>query len=575
MKKKLVSILLVLGMLPAFSACRLKSRETTTRKTRETTKATTTEETTEETTDEPTERTTASATSSSETSESTTQNQTIPAVTPCATVNADFKAPDPNCPIEYRSEDERYHYTMELQLDPDKRTVGGHVVCEFYNNSEDDWDKLCLRDYSSLFIDSKTAGYDTALDTNGALTEITNIKDGRDDSDLSFERDSDVSVVWMPLSKKLAPKEKMTLSYDFVATIPTVADRYGITEKVYNITNFYPILAVYTKDGWSHERFYDCGECFFSEVSDYDVTLTVPKDYTVLSTGTSKSEEEKDGNKVITFDAPCVRDFVFCASPDFKMFEGYYKNTKIRVVYDQAHPSTQYMDEVSEACIEAGIDSLAAFGAAFGEYPYPELDIVLATIAAGGMEYPNLIICTDLNYYCMPIADRDRVSDKYVMMSTVVAHEIGHQWFMGIVGSNSGMEPWLDESFASYTELVYGQYIGYDSGYSRRYMNLVDMADDMKREGSAPINRPYYDFSSDDPYINAAYFYGQVCLYQMQEIIGQEAMYGVIREYVRRNAFHNATAKDFFDVLYECCGKDNKDLNDLIAVVFDMDRVYN
>jgi aminopeptidase N len=137
------------------------------------------------------------------------------------------------------------------------------------------------------------------------------------------------------------------------------------------------------------------------------------------------------------------------------------------------------------------------------------------------------------------------------------------------------MEPWLDESFASYTELVYGQYIGYDSGYSRRYMNLVDMADDMKREGSAPINRPYYDFSSDDPYINAAYFYGQVCLYQMQEIIGQEAMYGVIREYVRRNAFHNATAKDFFDVLYECCGKDNKDLNDLIAVVFDMDRVYN
>ena len=73
--------------------------------------------------------------------------------------------PAENCKIELKKEDQRYHYDMDLTLDEKENTIGGHVEFTFFNDSDEDWDKLCLRDYSSLFIDAATAGYDGALKT--------------------------------------------------------------------------------------------------------------------------------------------------------------------------------------------------------------------------------------------------------------------------------------------------------------------------------------------------------------------------------------------------------------------------
>ena len=249
---------------------------------------------------------------------------------------------------------------------------------EFFNYSEDTWDKLCFRDYSSLFEEGSGAAYPATTKTNGALTEINNITDGRSGEKIDYRRDADVSVVWVKLSSPLAPNEKMTLSYDFTAQIPTIADRYGVKDDVFNVTNFYPILAEYTETGWSHEAFYNMGECFFSEISQYDVTLTVPENYMVLSTGTEASSKTDGGKTTYKFDAPNVRDFVFCACASFEKIEGDYDGTHINVVYDKAHPASNQMDECLKACLKASQDSLAAFNEAFGKYPYPELDVIKA-----------------------------------------------------------------------------------------------------------------------------------------------------------------------------------------------------
>ncbi|MBO4928746.1 MAG: M1 family metallopeptidase [Clostridiales bacterium] len=560
MKKlsRILAMILTGALILSCAACGKETEET--KKKKKKTKKTTTEAT--ETTDEPTEDPTT-------TSEEPTDTTTTEDATATTSAQLLIDVPEKNCPIEIPT-DERFHYTMNLELDPDKRTIGGHVEVEFFNYSEDEWDQLCLRDYSSLFIDGKAGGYKPNVTPNGALTEITNITDGRDQSSIEYKREDDQSVVWFPLATKLAPDEKMTLSYDFVATIPTVADRYGVEKGVYNVTNFYPILAVYTENGWSHEEFYNMGECFFSDISDYDVTLSVPEDYTILSTGVEKNEEVKDGKRVYSIDAPCVRDFVFCSCDSFKMVEGDYKDVHIRVVYNEKNPASSTMDECIEAGLQASIDSLTAFGAAFGEYPYAELDVIVAPIEAGGMEYPNLIIITDDPYMTSPTPG-ETVSYEY--FREVVAHEIGHQWFMGIVGSNSALEPWLDESFASYTEIVYDSYMGLEEDYnyfSREFMDLSDqnMVKTLMASDIVPINRPHYAFMDDDAYTMAAYYIGKAALFQMEEILGQEVMYGVVREYVRRNAFTNSTESKFFEVLYECVGKDIEELNTLIKSVF-------
>ena len=155
----------------------------------------------------------------------------------------------------------------------------------------------------------------------------------------------------------------------------------------------------------------------------------------------------------------------------------------------------------------------------------------------------------------------------------MIAHEIGHQWFMGIVGSNSGMQPWQDESLASYTELVYAEYLGEDQGqmYGRDVMDLTDplVAKELTVWGVLPINRAYYEFSDPDSYVLSVYSIGQIVLYQMEEIVGQEGFHAVLRAYVHENAFTNADPASFFELLYAYAGTDNVALNELIDTAFD------
>ncbi|MBP5416650.1 MAG: M1 family metallopeptidase [Clostridiales bacterium] len=554
--KSTVAALLAFSMIFSLTACREKVSDKEFEK--KLTRSVTTETIPEPTETEPPEPTETEPTDTEPTDSSSDPSN-------MQGLNLKAPVPEKNCAIEI-PQDERYHYDMVLTLDPETNTVSGHVVAYFFNNSNEAWSDLCFRDYPSLFKDSQTSG---VQGSDGALTEVTNITVGN--TALTMKRDSDVSVFWVSLPQPLHPNDTMTLSYDFTTKIPSLKDRFGVHNGVYNVTNFYPILAVYTEDGWSHEKFYNMGECFFSEIADYNVMLTVPSEYKILSTGTETKADNQGDKTTYTISAPCVRDFVFCASTSFKFFEDDYKDTHIRVVYDEAHPASTEMDECAEASLKAAQDSLAAFGEAFGEYPYPELDIILAPIEAGGMEYPNLIICTAESYYCMKNS-YERI--PFEQMSIVVAHEIGHQWFMGIVGSNSGLEPWLDESFASYTEIVYAEYIGlsdqYDH-YSKKYMDLSSSAihDSLKSMDQIPVNRSYYSFSNENSYVYAAYEIGKQALYQMEEAVGREEFHAIIREYVHRNAFTNSTEDRFFEVLFECAGQDNQALNALVESVFE------
>ena len=585
--KKLLSLLLILAMVVTMTAC---GTEKDTKKNE--TNATPTSALTDEA------KPTATATPTEEPTPAPTNTPTpTPTVEPWPAKGCDILFP----------ERELYHYDMDLQLDPENRTVGGHVVFTFYNDSEDSWNELCLRDYSSLFIDAKTAGYDPKRYTpNGALTEITNVSDSRNEGTLDVERDKDVSVVWLKLKTPLAPGETMTLAYDFSAKIPTVPDRYGVYEDVYNVTNFYPILAEYDKNGWSHEGFINCGECFYSEVSNYDVRLTVPKGYLVATTGTESDKKEEGDTIVYTLKAPCVRDFVFSASDRFVVHEADYDGVHVKLMYNRKldseiiwsvdSPIKVDMSDAVTATMDAARDSLAAFGDALGRYPYDELDIVIAKIDAGGMEYPNMIIITDDEIYPIGVfnysddmqvdkePDAKDFTPSFEQLTTCVAHEIGHQWFMGIVGSNSGMEPWLDESITSYTELIYEEYLWAKSGkgdkpiylmrHSRQTTDLCDVTQlkYMMQRGMIPLNQSYYEFKEDSDYISAIYQEGQTTLYQMEEILGHDEFQSVLREYVRRNAFTNSTTARFFEVLFEYAGHDNEDLNKLIGNMFDLDR---
>lgn len=524
----------------------------------------------------------------SPTAEPTAEPTAIPTVEPTATPiaeptpkikNTDYT--EPGCEIAF-AERELYHYDMDLKLNEEDNTIGGHVKFECYNDSEDTWNELCLRDYPSLFTINEAVGVDEEGDLDAALTEINNITDGRDNSKLTYERDEDISVVWLKLANPLATGEKMTLEYDFKATIPAIADRFGAGGRVFNVTNFYPILAEYVDGEWSHEAYFSTGECFYSEVSNYDVRLTVPYNFKVATTGTQTGFKEEGDTVTYTYKAPCVRDFVFSASSIFKSESKVCGDVTVNVFCNLPVYLEEEYETATRVAFEAAEDSLAAFGNAFGQYPYPELDIVITPISAGGMEYPNLVIIgvDYLTEVTMFDENGNLVSEALIDdFKVCVAHEIGHQWFMGIVGSNSGMNPWLDESFASYSELVYADYLSDVKNQKLNSMGINskpvgDFSDPsitskLVEEGSLPIDLSYYDYKNDTAYVIAVYYNGTRVLRQMEEILGHDEFQSIIREYVALHAFTNVKPYDFFEVLYRHAGNDNEELNALIENVFE------
>jgi aminopeptidase N len=153
------------------------------------------------------------------------------------------------------------------------------------------------------------------------------------------------------------------------------------------------------------------------------------------------------------------------------------------------------------------------------------------------------------------------------------------------------MQPWLDESFASFTEYVYAEGLGHTK-YFEPIMVVDDMPDDdssdnqnafyvdrqnynetliknFEKNGLLPINRSYYSYPDEMTYIFSVYDTGKTCLTNIAKELGNESFYGIIREYIQRNAFTNADQMDFFNVLYELAGTDNENLNKIMSAYFD------
>ncbi|MCC6542695.1 MAG: hypothetical protein IT225_10780, partial [Flavobacteriales bacterium] len=94
-----------------------------------------------------------------------------------------------------------------------------------------------------------------------------------------------------------------------------------------------------------------------------------------------------------------------------------------------------------------------------GDYPYDACTAIDGTISAGGgMEYPMITIIGNMG---------DERS-----LDNVIAHEVGHNWFYGILGSNERDHPWMDEGMNSFLELMYMRHRYPKSGFNLKVPGL-------------------------------------------------------------------------------------------------------
>ncbi|MFG3280596.1 M1 family aminopeptidase [Streptomyces sp. NPDC048111] len=313
------------------------------------------------------------------------------------------------------------------------------------------------------------------------------------------------------LPSPLPQGQSASIGFDLGISVPDGADRFGADGAFNNIGNALPVLAVRDAAGWHLDPYTNNGESFYSLAADFKVTLDHPTSLLVPATGTSVDTPGTSGRTLTTATASKVRDFAWAAGPFSKISGTSPAGTAINIysVSGISSSSAQSMLTTAKSAVDA-------HAARFGAYPYGELDAVIDNnYWFGGMEYPGFVL--------------DLVS------TTALTHEIGHQWWYGIVGDDEYNNPWLDESFADYsTDLALGQ-------TGTNCWNSVSWASSSEKITNSMA---YWDAHSSR-YSTVVYGYGKCALHDLRRVLGDSVMAKLLKDYATSHWFGVSTTAEF------------------------------
>jgi hypothetical protein len=334
----------------------------------------------------------------------------------------------------------------------------------------------------------------------------------------------------VPLPKPLAPGANVDLHLSFELGLPAQRGPFGYTMRQTNLGDWYPFAPSYrTGQGWLvHEPSVN-GEYLVYDEADYQVDIGLANSVNGLQIAASGLVGTDQGQYRYRLDA--ARSFAWSVSSEYAVVTGSV-GTKTVVGYVFPEHLT-----AGEAALSTTVQALALFTELFGAYPHRDLSVVEADFA-DGMEYDSLYFLGQ-EYYAA------YTGDPRGYLTTIAAHETSHQWWYGLVGNDPALEPWLDESLATYSELLF---------YETLYPHLADWWWEFRVRRFNPVgwvDSTIYDHSGFRPYVDAVYLRGAFFLEDLRRTIGTEVFLAFLRDYATRNAHDEVTAEDFFSVLAE------------------------
>ncbi|MER8016634.1 M1 family aminopeptidase [Streptomyces griseoluteus] len=386
-------------------------------------------------------------------------------------------------------------YTASLSSDSTGTVWNGHQSATFTNASATALSEVYLRLWDNYHGSCSAPPIKVSNVTGGTA------------GDLSVA----CTALKITLPAPLAQGQSATIGFDLGITVPDGADRFGHDGAFSFIGNALPVLAVRDGAGWHLDPYTNNGESFYSLAADFQVTLDHPSTLLVPATGTSTDTPDSSGRTVTTATASKVRDFAWAAGPFSKISGTSPGGVPVNVYSVSGISSANAQSMLSTA--KSAVDAHAG---RFGAYPYGELDAVLDNnFWFGGMEYPGFVL--------------DLVS------TTALTHEIGHQWWYGIVGDDEYNTPWLDESFTDYaTDLAQGKT---GSGC----WSSVSWASSAEKITNSMA---YWDTHSSR-YSTVVYGYGKCALHDLRRLLGDTAMAKLLKDYATAHWYGVSTTAEF------------------------------
>lgn len=386
-------------------------------------------------------------------------------------------------------------YTLSLTSNASGGTWTGHQSISFTNVSPDLLPEVYLRLWDN---------YHGTCPSNQPI-QISNVTGGT-----AGALEVNCTAIKITLSAALAQNQSGTVGFDVSIAVPVGSDRFG-SDGAYNfIGNAIPVLAVRDTAGWHLSPYTNNGESFYQLASNYTVTLDHPTTVLTPTTGTATEVPGASGRTITTATATNVREFAWCAGPFVKTTT----TTSTGVVFNTWR--TSGISASSAASMQStGASAMVGHASRFGAYPYGEVDLILHNnFWFGGMEYPGLVLSQ--------------------ASSTPVIHELGHQWFYGIVGDDEYNSPWLDEGFTDYATDLQRGITGTNCWNNVSFQSGENLTNSMA----------WWDAHSSR-YGTVVYTYGKCALHDLRRALGTSTMTTMMANYAATHWYGVSTVADF------------------------------
>lgn len=359
------------------------------------------------------------------------------------------------------------HYIISAYIDENTDIIHGKEKLIYTNNSPDTLTYVFFHLYQNAF--QPESYYDDLNRRNNLKprygryerekkgTEIRIIK--VNGSEVSTELDNTILKVILP--KPLPPHQQIEFYIEFntyfdaggnIRRRMKLFNDYGF--KHYDGVHWYPRISVYDrKFGWTTDQ--HLGHEFYGDYGTYDVQLNFPSNFIVEATGELLNEKEvmpdslrkkldlsnfkdkwggapsiiipyrENERKIWIYHAENVHDFAFTADPTYRIGEVRWNNIRIIALAQEPHAAGWQNAALFTARV------IKTYSEDIGMYVYPK---IVAADAKDGMEYPMITLDGGFN-------------PNY---RGLIAHEVGHNWFFGMIGNNETYRACLDEGFTQF-----------------------------------------------------------------------------------------------------------------------------
>jgi hypothetical protein len=492
-------------------------------------------------------------------------------------------------------------YEIHVALNDSTHSLDANEVIHYTNNSNDTLKYIWFHLWPNAYKNNETAFAKQLLKDGSTRFHFSSDEDRGFIDGLDFQSNGRplqweyhpewIDVAKVMLDEPLVPGSTTVIETPFFVKLPKVFSRLGHTGNHYEITQWYPKPAVYDKNGWNQMPYLNRGE-FYSEFGSFDVYITLPSNYRIMATGDMVNAEEEyawldslamEGDKLheldkksfqkrlkelrktgisgsksnpalktLHFHQEKVHDFAWFADRNWIVRKGelYFDESNRKVTL-----WSMYLPKNAELwanSIEFLHDTGYWYSKFYLEYPYDHITAVDGDLSpGGGMEYPNITVISSFG--------------SEDLLEFVIMHEVGHNWFYGIIGSNERDYAWIDEGLNEYTNNRYWHKKYSDRGSSIILSNLVqkklgvgsnitlDWVSYLMYQLRAvsgddqPLSLTSEDFNNAN-YGACVYTKTAVFTLYLQHYLGEEKMDQVLQEFFEIWKFKHADPGDFQEV---------------------------